>query len=253
MPTVKATAILAHASGLPKDEDDMTFIFDSEDVSAAALASALAAANVVDHFFITSVGTHPVGYYIGGGVSRGADACRIEYTDITTHLDGSSAGPPFRTDTFTMPASSGATDLPNEAAVVLTTYGSLRAAAPVLGPVSSIPTDRRAQNEGAPATHSGKTHPKQSRTGRIYVGPLNSSALSSSSGEPRVSSAFLSDLGASASHLRAVVLGLSVPTTWVVWSRKLASVDDVIGGHIDNEFDTQRRRGLLSTVRSLWS
>jgi hypothetical protein len=37
---------------------------------------------------------------------------------------------------------------------------------------------------------------------------------------------------------------------WAVWSRVNHAMYEVTGGFIDNEFDTQRRRGEVSTARS---
>lgn len=251
---VKAVTQLRHASGLPQDVDENTFVFSSEDTSAGALVTALEGATVLQRFFLYGGGGggHAISEYLGNSLPRTADYHTIEYFDIGGHLDGSAAGPPIHTSTFTLGSALSAVDLPAEAAAVITLYGNGRAAAPVLGPVSSIPTDARAQREGAPATHSGRTRPKSSHTGRLYIGPLNGAAIAIISGEARLTAALQADFKGSATRLRSDVLGLSVPSTWDVWSRRLASTDLIIGGAIDNAPDTQHRRGVESTVRTLW-
>lgn len=39
---------------------------------------------------------------------------------------------------------------------------------------------------------------------------------------------------------------------WCVYSRKLDSLSPIVMGHVDNAYDTQRRRGVSSTGRSIW-
>lgn len=248
MPIVyKARVVLPHTSGLPADEDDNTFIFQSNHPDVASSYSY--ASSALTAFYNTSLAA-----YIDAAIDRGSNKCRIEYTDITAHLSGSAAGPPSIVDTFTLAgAGAGAGLCPAETAAVTTIYGAGRATAPVLGPTSSIPTDHRAQTEGAPPTHSGRTRPKQSHTGRLYIGPLNANALARDGGEVRLAGAFTAALALACHTLEADMLLDSPTQAWVVWSRKLASVDQVNGGHVDNAPDTQRRRGVQSTARVAWT
>ena|SRR6187431_192026 len=87
--------------------------------------------------------------------------------------------------------------------------------------------------------------PQARKRGRVYIGPLTSSILVSSTGRPVQS--FIDILNGAAQELRD-----SAGTSWVVYSR----VDDigytVNNGWIDNEFDTQRRRGEGPTTRTVF-
>jgi hypothetical protein len=85
-----------------------------------------------------------------------------------------------------------------------------------------------------------------------------------------VATSIITALNRSASHLAigatadmtagaALLLttdGVSLPVTnaslWGVHSRKNNNINAVTNGWIDNEFDTQRRRRILATARTLW-
>ncbi len=249
---VKAVVHLVHVSGLPLDTDQNTFVFRSATLNAAAIQAA-AAPDLVD-FYNAAVAPQvdPLATYISSVVDRGTSQCFIQWTDITAHLDGSAAGLPFGISQFTLGAPLNATVLPDQDCCVLSLFGAGRAAAPVLGPlVSTIPTDERAQDEGAPATHSGHTRPKQSHTGRIYLGPLIASASQLLGSDSRVSNGLVTDLAFAASELKADAASGSYD--WVVWSRKLASVDTIVGGFVDNAWDIQRKRKVKPTSRVVWA
>jgi len=93
--------------------------------------------------------------------------------------------------------------------------------------------------------------PKRSR-GRIYVGPFAMTSV----GGPQVGAQVISDLIGAAGTLLTTSNGAT--WKWVVWSQ--AQADDpqgttfpdqtVIGGWVDNAWDTQRRRGLDPTSRT---
>lgn len=244
---IKAVAILNHLSGIPEDADENVFVFG---ITAADLTTAAATAEAAVVGFYNDVepgATREPAQYLSSAITRAALGCSVEATDITAHLDGSAAGPPADVLPWTLNAPFSSNSLPAECSVVITQFGTGRAAAPVLGPVSAIPNSAREQRDGAPATHSGRTRPKNSHTGRLYFGPLIAEVVDlTASGEAVVAASVSSDLAAAATGLLADAPG------WSVWSRKLASVDPIIGGRIDNAFDTQRRRGVESTLRVSW-
>jgi hypothetical protein len=83
------------------------------------------------------------------------------------------------------------------------------------------------------------TDPKN-RRGRLYIGPLDTSALSSSATSsdilPNVSLMnALRDAGQRLMNLTSVL--------WVIYSPTTATDLEITNVHVDNAFDTQRRRG----------
>jgi hypothetical protein len=250
---VLATAIMPHNSLLGRDNDENSFVFQAPDADAATAAAAIDGAGLVQHFYNSANPHHPLAWYLSSVLSRAAFACTIEYYDITGHLDGSPHGSPVLTVNWTLGAGDpGAFNLPAHDAAVITTYGSGRAAAPVEGAVAAIPTDHRAQAEGAPATHSGRIRPKQRLTGRVYVGPLRENVLGYVLEETVLLDTFVSDMAAAAHRLGQESNAAGAVRPWSVWSRAGASVAAITGGNIDNRVDVQRRREIAATARLPW-
>lgn len=89
------------------------------------------------------------------------------------------------------------------------------------------------------------------RRGRIYLGGFSGGlTVASSSGPPRVSSAAMTAIANAAELLLTNSQTANCP--WVVFSPTAGTNAEVVGGWIDNEPDTQRRRGVGSTVRQVW-
>lgn len=84
------------------------------------------------------------------------------------------------------------------------------------------------------------------RRGRIYFGPLASTASDSSG---RVTSTLLTAAVTAGSGLLTASNAAS-DWAWVVWSPTSGQAYPVVGGWVDNEFDVQRRRGMTATVRT---
>lgn len=87
--------------------------------------------------------------------------------------------------------------------------------------------------------------------GRIYLGPLNDSAMQLVNNEPYVAPAVLATCN-------AAMLGLVAQNTpllkWATYSQTLAATTGpVVAGWTDNAFDIQRRRGVKPTTRSTWA
>ena len=93
--------------------------------------------------------------------------------------------------------------------------------------------------------------PDARRRGRIFLGPFVAEAYGMSGVYPRPATALIDDVTAAASQL------LDDMTTagclWSVFSRADNAVRSIVGGWVDNEFDTQRRRGRDATARTMWS
>lgn len=134
----------------------------------------------------------------------------------------------FQTPSYSQ--GSGHPNFPNEVAVCLSYK-----AAPVAGAI-------RARNRG-----------------RIYIGPLCSTAADVGAGNnPVVSGGFVTSLLAAAVAMRATLFAANI--VWCIYSptshnqaNPAALVDDFMfpidSFSVDNEFDTQRRRGVKATTR----
>jgi hypothetical protein len=239
MPTVLAVAKLAHTSLLERDSDQNSFVFDSEHADALALANALEAyegsTGLVQSFYTdTPAGsTTSLNVWLGNCFDRGSNKCQIEYYDISAHLDGSAHGSPILTTQWTLGgAPLSATDLPSEAAVVATIHDVFW---------------------GASAVEAGTTRPKSRHAGRLYIGPFCTTAVAMVGNEARVLSNLTDLIARNCRDLIAHAAGIGTATSWSHWSRTLAATFAVVGGHVDNAFDTQRRRGVAATTSELWS
>lgn len=128
---------------------------------------------------------------------------------------------PFYMSTWDFPTAPSLDQLPHECSIV-----------------SSFKTNREA----------GKSD--RNRRNRVYIGPISNAVLNPDDGrvQPatriRIADAF-SDL--------ATQSGSEDDWTWVVYSPTLDEAYPVKEGFVDNAFDTQRRRGVDSTVRSVWT
>jgi hypothetical protein len=229
---VKCVAVFPHLSGIPADDDENTFVFQSAAADAATAAGQIDAASLVQHFYNSANLHHPLAWYLSSILDRTANVPHLDYYDITGHLDGSAAGAPVLVSHFTLGTGDPSSfNLPASCAAVLTEYAAGRAAAPV----------------------GHTTRPKQRLTGRIYLGPLRENTLGYVLEETHLDPNFVADLGAAASRLKGEAAALSTPTEWSVWSRANAGVVNIVGGAIDNRVDVQRRREVAATVRTPWS
>lgn len=84
--------------------------------------------------------------------------------------------------------------------------------------------------------------------GRIYLGPLTSSAGQEINGVLRPSPTFQSVVANAAVN----VLETSQPVTWTIISQMDAAAKEVTGGWVDNAWDTVRKRGLMASGREQW-
>lgn len=219
--------ILPRVTGVPKDQSNNDFVFN---LGAAALDEDAVAMllPVVTAFYNTAgIGaTQQVAFYIGAQVPRGVPV-QVHFYQVGA-LDGSvPMGPPRYIRTFTLGAQgAGGGAFPSEVALV----GSYHA-----------------ENALVPEHGTGpggvKTRPKARYRGRIYLGPLGNAAGDLSTGEHRPNVAIMADLKGAMETLAVADVG------WSVWSRVDATLRLVIGGWVDNSWDTQRRRGPEATSR----
>jgi hypothetical protein len=84
------------------------------------------------------------------------------------------------------------------------------------------------------------------KRGRIFVGPLNSVAMSTT-GRPTTSA--INTMVAAGQELLDES-DAAATWSWQVWSASTGDSFPVVNGWVDDEFDTQRRRGRLATTRT---
>jgi len=160
-------------------------------------------------------------------LAHAAAGCLIQLYDITGHLDGSATGkPPYEQDTFTLPGGGGS-PLPSELSVVLSYH------ADYTGIPEHLPGER----------------PRARYRGRLYLGPMATSALDSDSvsHRPRVAQNVRETIAAGAIYLS------TLEPTWAVWSRKDGQLRHITQGSVDDAWDIQRRRGEDPVTRTFWN
>src|SRR5580693_373022 len=157
MPNLVVQAILPNMNAMPKDETINTFHIAASGGVDAVASRALIFTAIENFYNSTNSGTGSIANYIGSSVDRGTNKAQLKGY---SHVVGSPLGAPVQTVSWTLGAmASGAVYLPRQCACVLSTHADL-SGLPEQGPtVSTIPTPDAAVDEGAPATHSGKTHP----------------------------------------------------------------------------------------------
>lgn len=88
------------------------------------------------------------------------------------------------------------------------------------------------------------------RRGRVYIGPLSSTVMASDS--IYIDSGDRDTLATAAGAL-VTASEASITYKWCVYSPTDEALIEVTNGWIDNAPDTQRRRGIPSAARTLWS
>jgi hypothetical protein len=91
--------------------------------------------------------------------------------------------------------------------------------------------------------------PQSRRRGRIYLGPLG--ATVNNAGRPNSSS--ITTVCNAATAFKTAIDAIGTGTEWAIWSVRDQTTVDIVGGWVDNVFDTQRRRGVAETSRTTWS
>lgn len=220
---VLCQVILPAKSGIPKDNATMSFVF------APDAADATHAAGIRDDlnskFFNFATGGVKPSNFIGPSVDLAAGAT-TKFYDLTGHLDGSPHGSPFYLSSFPLEAGTPSGNLPNEVAVVLSFNSDLTGI----------------------LEESGATRPRARHRGRVYFGPLHGGVadVEAVTSRVKVQAGFRSCLAGAGAQL------MTSAHRWCVWSRALSNVFEVVGGHVDDAFDTQRRRGQAPTTRTLF-
>jgi hypothetical protein len=85
----------------------------------------------------------------------------------------------------------------------------------------------------------------------VFIGPLNVLGVNQTTVPYLLSDAVTLAMRASAAAMAAEALAAG--WTWSVWSRKDQLLRPVVAGWTDNAPDTQRRRGPVSSSRTVYS
>jgi hypothetical protein len=213
--TTLAKVSILNVNGLAEDTIVNTFHFG--DIGSIEFGIPLIE-SIRDFYTLAPTGQPAaVGAYLGQEMSRAALALKIDLYN----LDDPSPRVSYAGGSYTLPAPNSAESLPAEVAMVV----SWKAA-----PVSGVAAGRL--------------------RGRNYIGSLTTAAGALSTEPVRPSTGFIDTLEAAALDFIAATFS----EKFVIYSR--TSVPDraseVVGGFIDNAFDTMRSRGPAPTTRRLF-
>lgn len=222
MAAIYSVVQLEPKSHLIKDRVDWTAAFRSPTLSVGATSLIVKARWQT---FLTAMGT-----YISSAIDRTALSSHYSAYELDdAALHGGPMGSPVDLGTLTVGNPiSGGENYPQECAVVCSYHAN------VLDVLEEDPSGR----------------PAARRRGRFYFGPLISAGATGADQMWHVKSTLTFNL---ATAMTALCANAGDDVRMQVWSRRDGVLRDVVAGHIDDEFDTQRRRGLKASVRSTWS
>jgi len=216
MPDITAQVIIPPKSVVTDDQVVNTFAFVGNET---AVSMALLAFDMLEQLYANT----PTGgsKSIADWMSPAMDLvnARVKFFD----LSDPSPRVPIYDEPFTIstPATGTTASLPSEVALVSTFYAL---------PESGVPVQRR--------------------RGRSFIGPLSALANGTTANTPsRPAQALIEDVALAFETLMEVS---NPDCSWGVYSRADGVVRPVVGGWVDNAWDTQRRRGVSATARETW-
>jgi hypothetical protein len=220
MPATRAVITIPAVSGVARDAVKFDFAF--------ANPSSAIDTNIVTFFsFVNPTWSTSISGFLSPTLAHTSAGCLLQLYDLTGHLDGTATGhPPYHQTTFTLPGGGGS-PLPSELAVVLSYHADF----------TGIPE------------HAPHARPRARYRGRLYIGPMATSALDSDSTthRPRIAQNVRETVAAGAVHLS------QLEPTWSVWSRTDATMRQILQGSIDDAWDVQRSRGEDPLNRTFWN
>lgn len=233
MAVILARLTLAAASGIPADAVVSSFVFENGAGTTWSPTDLNNIQSMLGEFYNVAPPSASVAIatMINSSVSRLPNSSKVTYYDLSANSTPG-LGAPLDEKPFTLgPANAAAKNWPNEVAVALSYHATY----------ASIP-------EHAP----GGSRPKARYRGRIFFGPVNETAggLEVTTNRIFVHSDARLMLGSSAN--RMMLAGSTWNMHWAVWSRTDALARRIVGGWVDDAFDTQRRRGQEAVTRYSW-
>lgn len=234
MPIVKAQVEFQDTSNLPEDRYINTFYFQK--LTAFLTADYSTIGQALTEFYVANTTTGwAVQKYLAGHIVT-SPAPWVKYYEVPA------GGSPVGESQLIgfAPNSEGRQNLPAEVALCLTYHASL----------VGVPEEVRIDPPGP----AGDDRPRARRRGRLYVGPLNNFCISTLSGAKARPDNVARDTMAEAA--RRLVNRAALATAgidWVVYSKREGIARKVVGGWVDDAFDTQRRRGTDASTRRTWA
>lgn len=217
MAVYQARAIIPYKSGIPQDVVVNTLCFRLDDPPGVAAVSLLT------DFYNEPVDETDtsIADLLHVYLDRTGNACRFEFYEV--NLATGDVGSPLAVVPWTLLGDPDENNLPLEVAVC-TSF----AAAPSEG--------------SSPGT----------RKGRIFIGPFNQTVCTAGDDDPTRPdvNAILTLSGATQRLVQDTEAG---GIQMVVWSRKDNAAYEIVRGWVDNAFDTQRRRGVDPSSRTVWN
>lgn len=206
------------------------FTFQWEDVVGPSSAAYTGLMTVIEEFYTNvTAGGQAVSQYLSGSVSRDTDVCSVNLYRLPA--EPGLMGSPVAQRLFTAAAPFGTMNLPAEVAVCNSIHADL--------------TGIEEEDAG--------TRPRARRRGRQFIGPLRDFAMTSSdTDDPAVTALFQTTLTEASQVLLDAASGLPDAWQWSVFSRTEWVMRAVVGGWVDNAFDTIRSRGQKATARTTW-
>lgn len=210
-------AVFPYPSGLPRDVSINTFHFLTGEPTVGGTTAAdlntwiLTLYNIVDG----PAQVYEIGRYISEYIDRDDPYYKIYDVDTATGTMTPVAGGVHIP--LTIPAALSGISMPNEVALCLT-YG---------GVTPLIPLARQ--------------------RGRVYFGPFQNELDEDGDNRPDPSERLQRDIAEA--YLNCLTAELDLSVSHSVYSRVDRELYAIAGAYVDNEWDTQRRRGLPSTNR----
>lgn len=223
----RVQAVFQGSSGLPEDRYVNNWCFRNDDELADLETFGGAVVRVLDAFYFAPA---PNAVTVAGMMSSQIDVNQVEYR-LYDLGQAPPRDPSVRVPAATVAFGAGTTVLPQEVAVCLSLVLGTE------GQTGGINVGNGVQDTIA--------IPRRSRNGRIYVGPLMQSILQVETGRPVVHT----DVRTALTNRATNVLETSENVTWCVVSQRWSAAVPVVGGYVDDAFDTQRRRGRAPITR----
>lgn len=222
-----AQIVLKSVSGLPTDVfvTDMAVRDPAGTIDPATVALDIAG-KWVDFYNNVDDAGHSIVSKLSPAVATNFD---VHLFDVTAHLNGTPHGSPVASHVGALGARAATNPLPEEVAIALSIAGDMTGL----------------------VERAGATRPKARHRGRLFLGPWSIAAVAGPvAGHTYIDIALQHSIVFQAAAMRAGLLAQDLD--WCVWSRKDAAFRSVVGGFLDNAFDTIRSRGCDANGRTIW-
>lgn len=214
MAIFRAMVTIPHDSGLVEDSVTNTFYWNVSGGGVTADFDVIKARLLAFYNTPTSPAVNSPSDYLAPQLDTANGRIRMyAMADPTPRV-------PVYDAAFAIDSTLGSNGLPSEVALVLSFHAT---------PLSGTPMARR--------------------RGRVYLGPLSSTVLTTGASEVRPTADVITTWASAGKGLEAAN---TVAISWQVFSPTSGVASEVVGGWVDNAFDTQRRRGVAPAARTVF-